>query len=90
VLRSARASLPLIHLSQRRRPASPLPSPSKLPPQALPVLFTVSYRSPPAPLQLRWLQLALAATRSDKDTAIVRHLLASLSEEEGAEDETVF
>jgi len=42
------------------------------------------------PLQLRWLQLALANTRSDKDTAIVRHLLASLSEEEGAEDDTVF
>jgi hypothetical protein len=44
----------------------------------------------PPPPQLRWLQLALANTRSDKDTALVRHLLASLSEEEGAEDETVF
>lgn len=41
-------------------------------------------------LQVRHLQQALVYTKGDKDVAAIKHVLASLTGEEGFEDEPVF
>lgn len=44
----------------------------------------------PHALQVRHLQQALVYTKGDKDVAAIKHVLATLTGEEGFEDEPVF